>query len=370
MAIIHRPKHSSLNLCAMTVAVLLFLSSANAQNGFSFLNADRSAVPYTAAAIRPDRSCESLRTLTGYDYSIVSATLVAASDGVPEHCRVAGVIPEEIRFEVNLPTAWNGRFYMHGNGGYAGTPPEDPGRVRHKHNGFRHGFATAYTDTGHDRRFEPLGTFAYNNSSKLVDYAFRAVHLTAVTAKEIIAAYYNGSISYSYWDGCSTGGRQGLMSAQRFPSDFDGIVVGAPVLDFTGTMISYIWNAKALLDAPLSLAKVEMLGKKVYARCDAQDGLKDGLIDDPRQCDFDLTKNLPRCPDDAGGDSCFTSAEIGTLEKIYGGVVSSGEVIFPGQPLGAEADGGWDRWLINETGPQRPTWLPAESAFWRWGLPA
>ena len=333
-----------------TATVLGFLSTVTAQNGFSFLDADESEVKYAAATIHPDRACQSLRTLTGYDYSILSARLIAASDGVPEHCRVTGVIPADIRFAVNLPSAWNGRFYMHGNGGYAGTPPEDPGPMRHGHSGLRNGFATAYTDTGHDRRFEPLGTFAYDNSSKLIDYAFRAVHLTAVTAKKIITTFYSRPISYSYWDGCSTGGRQRLMSAQRFPSDFDGIIAGAPVLDFTKTMVWNTWNAKALSETPISLAQTEILGRAVYQYCDARDGLQDGLINNPVHCDFD-PRHLPQCDDSAAGDACFTPAEVATLKKIYGGVVSNGEVIFPGLPLGAEADGGWDRWIINETGP-------------------
>ncbi len=209
---------------------------------------------------------------------------------------------------------------------------------------------TAYTDTGHDSRVEPLGTFAYDNLGKEIDYAFRAVHLTAVTAKVLIAAYYGTAETYSYWDGCSTGGRQGLISAQRFPDDFDGILAGAPVLNFTDTVIAYVWNNQALAMTPLSLAKVALVGEAVYARCDAADGLADGLIDDPRRCDFDPALHLPVC-DGARGEACFTAGEIETLQAIYGGPVRAGERLFPGQPVGAEAGNGWNRWIVSSRGP-------------------
>ena len=345
-------------LAASAVVACIVPAVANAQNGFSFLDAEQSAVPYTETGARARIRCASLVALTMHDYSIVSATLLDEKDGVPEHCRVSGVIPPEIRFEVNLPSAWNRRFYMYGNGGYAGTSPENRGKTRQRDRGLRHGFATAYTNTGHDSKVEPLATFAHDNLQKEIDYSFRAVHLTVVTAKELLGAYYGDTLSYSYWDGCSTGGRQGLMSAQRFPADFDGVIAGAPVLNFTDIQIWGAWNAKALLEAPLSLEKIGVVAEKVYARCDGLDGLEDGLIDDPRQCAFDPAKHLPRCGDSAR-DTCFTGGEIQALQKIYGGVISKGEVLFPGLPVGAEAappsgenkTSGWNRWIVSEEGP-------------------
>ncbi|MDP6579752.1 MAG: tannase/feruloyl esterase family alpha/beta hydrolase [Vicinamibacterales bacterium] len=294
-------------------------------------------------------SCGSLRHLTGHDYAIVSATLVAATGDQPEHCRVYGVIAPEIRFGVHLPTGWNGRFYMHGNGGYAGNGPSDPGTLVTSMRAVAHGFAAATTDTGHDSRVQPLATFAHDNLAKEIDYAFRAVHLTAVTAKVVIAAYYGAFHTHAYWDGCSTGGRQGLMSAQRFPDDFDGILAGAPVLDFTNTQIAYVWMNQALARTPLSEAKVAMVGEAVYGRCDRADGLEDGLIDDPRRCDFDPARDLPRCDRDPG-DACFTVGEIETLQAIYDGPVSRGAPLFPGQPVGAEAGSGWYPWIVTPRG--------------------
>jgi feruloyl esterase len=165
------------------------------------------------------RSCEALVRLTEYDYSINSAMLVSASDETPEYCEVKGQILPEVAFELRLPTRWNQRFLMVGNGGLAGQIGGDLGWVKEF-------FAVAGTNTGHraPRSFEQAASFAMDRQ-KLIDYAYRAVHVTSMTAKEIIGAYYGVPLAYSYFEGCSTGGRQGLMSAQRFPDDFDGILV-------------------------------------------------------------------------------------------------------------------------------------------------
>ena len=337
-------------LCG-ALAALAIAGPAAAQNGSSFLDVQRSTIDYTAGTTLPAASCPSLVGLTGYDYSVISATLVEATADTPEHCRVYGVIPPEIRFGVHLPSGWNGRFYMQGNGGYAGNAPDAAGTLRTAMRAVAHGFAAASTDTGHDGRVEPLATFAHDNLAKEIDYAFRAVHLTAVTAKAVITAYYGRAAHHAYWDGCSTGGRQGLMSAQRFPGDFDGIVAGAPVQNFTDTQMAYVWNNQALARAPLSEAKVARVADAVYRRCDAGDGLEDGLIDDPRRCDFDPRAHLPVCDGSASGGDCFTPAEIDTLHAIYSGPVGNGRQLFPGQPPGAEAGGGWNNWIISDRGP-------------------
>jgi hypothetical protein len=279
---------------------------------------------------------------------ITSTDMVPAAGTVPEHCVIRGKISPDIGFAVELPTDWNGRFYMVGNGVFAGNIEYDAMQM-----GLSLGYATASTDTGHDSSGDPLGaleaTFAYNNPEAEIDYCYRAVHLTAVTAKEIIEAYYGEPPSYSYFIGCSTGGRQGMMEAQRFPLDFDGIIVGSPVLDFTGTAIWGIWNALALSgDGNIPLGKLKTLANAVYEKCDGVDGLVDGLINDPRDCTFDPAADLP--PDS------FTSDQVAALEKIYGGVKNSeGEVIFPAPPVGAEvfAGGasGWAMWVIGMFGP-------------------
>jgi hypothetical protein len=311
---------------------------AAAQNNSQFRDWNPSALG-DAAVVKPRTPCATLVASTGYEFSIVTATVVPASTDVPEYCRVSGLIQPEIRFEVSLPSVWNGRLYMFGNGGYAGEQLEAGGRVAATRRALARGFAVAQTNTGHDGAVEPLGTFA-SSPQKFLDYAFRAVHVTATTAKRIAGTYYDGALRHSYFDGCSTGGRQGLIAAQRFPDDFDGIVVGAPVLNFSGTMISYGVIQKALKDAPIDPAKLKPLADAVYAKCDAVDGLRDGLIDDPRKCTFNPGADLPRCPNDTDGHACFTSAQIKTLDTIYGGVTRNGEPFFPGWPLGAEIAAG------------------------------
>ena len=199
---------------------------ALAQNGDQF----KDWIPASDEVRRtPKITCEDLRRLTGYDFSVITANVIAATEGTPEHCRVSGQILPEIRFEVNLPASWNRRLYMFGNGGFAGEPFDADYRAASRDRALKYGFAVAATNTGHDANAEPLAIFA-TSRQKLVDYAFRAVHTTAETAKKLVRAYYGESQSRAYFDGCSTGGRQGLISAQRFPEDFDGIVVGAPVL--------------------------------------------------------------------------------------------------------------------------------------------
>src|SRR6202521_579611 len=243
-------------------------------------------------------TCKALVSLTGYEFAINSAALVGAAGDVPEHCRVAGQILPEIQFEVNLPTAWNGRLYMFGNGGPAGEPFDAPARIATREQALKHGFAVASTNTGHEALLEPLASFALNRQ-KLLDYAYRAVHVAAMTAKQIVHAFYQVQVTHSYFDGCSTGGRQGLMSAQRFPEDFDGIVVGAPVLNFSGSLLRHVWRAQALQAAPITQQKLSIIAERVYAKCDRLDGLADGLIDDPRKCTFQPDADLPKCERDA-----------------------------------------------------------------------
>jgi feruloyl esterase len=299
-------------------------------------------------------ACQALNAHTTADVTVVSAEL-ASADTPREHCFVAGIIRPRVGFWLSLPTDWNGRFVMGGGGGYAGQ------QGRHGNEGrFRDaGYAFVSTDTGHDSAVHPLASFAYDDHAAEIDYAYRAVHLTAVTAKDLIARYYGKPARYNYWNGCSTGGRQGLMSAQRFPEDFDGIVAAAPVLDFTNTQISGVWAARAMRETPVSLAKIKSVGKTVYARCDRLDGLEDGLIDDPRRCDFDVERDMARC-ERSGDADCLTADEARTFAKIYHGVQSRGAPYFPGQPLGAElgdplgpphhVESGWGLWYRRANG--------------------
>jgi tannase/feruloyl esterase len=326
----------------------------HAQNGSQFRDWQPSALVDELQA-RPRVPCARLIQLTGYEFSVSTAASVPASDEAPEHCRVSGLIQPEIRYEVDLPAVWNGRLYMFGNGGYAGEALDAPGRVATVRRALLRGFATAQTNTGHDSAVEPLGTFAAN-PQKFIDYAYRSVHVTVLTAKRVLQSYYETALRHSYFEGCSTGGRQGLISAQRFPEDFDGIVVGAPVLNFSGTMIDYAINQRALAAAPIPPEKLKLVADAVYAKCDATDGLADGLIADPRNCAFKPTTDLTHCPADDDGPTCFTAGQIHALDVIYGGVKRNGEALFPGWPVGAEIAAvapngttvsGWIPWFVS-----------------------
>ena len=339
----------------VALVVGLCPQQVRAQNGSQFTRWNPSLNDRTA--VKPKLDCSALVSLTGYEFSVETASLVPAAGDVPEYCQVTGQILPEIRFEVSLPASWNNRFYMFGNGGYAGETLSAPGRVSARNTALKHGFAVAQTNTGHDAGIEPLGSFAVNRQ-KLLDYAWRAVHVTAQTAKQLIRTYYNAPPGRSYFDGCSTGGRQGLMSAQRFPEDFDGIVVGAPVLDFTGTMTNYVSTFRALDAAPIPLEKLKIVAQRVYARCDGADGLVDGLITDPRECQINLLQDLPICAENNDGQDCLTPAQVRALQAVYRGAESGGKPVFFGQPVGAEIEmpsgggkqSGWNGWLIAPSG--------------------
>jgi feruloyl esterase len=316
-------------------ALILFLSAvaAWAQGGGGVQFRDYGALP---VGPKPKVACDELRALTSFDMSVISSVAVPAAGTTPEHCRVSVLVPPEIHIEVNLPATWNSRLYMFGNGGFAGESFEAPNRVANRAAGLRKGFTTAATDTGHSAASEPGATFAANQQ-KFVDFGFRSLHLTAVVAKRLIGEYYGQAPAKSYYDGCSLGGRQGLILAQRFPDDFDGIIAGAPALDQVGTMLSRAWWMQGFAAAPLPAPKLKLLSERVYAQCDAKDGLKDGLIDDPRKCGFQAARDLPRCAAGADRSDCFTDGQIAALERVYSDVKSGGKRFFPGWPVGSEA---------------------------------
>jgi feruloyl esterase len=308
---------------------------------------------------KPVTGCAGLRSLTSNQISVAVAVAMPETAEAPAHCRVFGQVLPQVGFEVRMPADWNGRFMMVGNGGYAGEATDSRGRASQYGRYMKRGYAVAATDTGHSNITEPQGTFA-TDRQKLLDYAFRSLHVTADASKTVLRAYYGSAPAKSYFEGCSTGGRQGLILAQRFPDDFDGITVGAPVLSFTGTMLHYVQAAKALKAAPIGAAKLPALAARIYDTCDAKDGLKDGLIDDPRRCDFQPARDLPKCEAGADRPDCFTPPQIGTLDKLYGEVISAGKRIFPGWPVGGEIAGqnGHPRWRSHRRHELRRGLLP------------
>jgi Tannase and feruloyl esterase len=311
-----------------------------------------SALGFAASA---PKNCEALSaTPFGADVKIESAKLVAALGNLPEHCDVRGVIWPEAKFAVKLPTEWNNRFQMVGGGGWAGVIS-----LAAMDAAVRAGYATTSTDTGHDAQKEPGATFAYpgpNNphaARKVIDHGYLAVHETALLAKKMIRAYYGNDPQHSYWVGCSTGGRQGLMEAQRYPEDFDGYVIGAPVLFLSGLQMKAIWNQIAVGDGPgeIRTEKLPALADAVYKKCDGIDGLKDGLIENPLKCDFDPAKDLEKCAAGKDEPNCFTVAQIAGLKKVYDGVRNSaGKLLFPGMPPGGEV------FAVGRDGQKRSGW--------------
>jgi feruloyl esterase len=335
---------------ASSVVVCSFIASAAQAQPFA--NAASSQTQYSEGDLRPARACEQLDTTGIADVVEIAARTVAADGDTPQHCRVSGVLAPEIAFEVSLPTPWNGRLYMIGNGGHAGEDLENPGRVAQRRQALENGFAMAQTNTGHDARKEPSATFVVSNPQKAVDYAYRAVHLTAVTAKEVANRYYAQPVAKAYWNSCSNGGRQGLIEAQRYPGDFDGIVANAPWVDQTGFTIGAIWNQRAFDETHVSADKLALVAERALQQCDAVDGLQDGLIDDPRECSFDVARDVPSCA--SGNDAaatCLTPAEAVAVQKVYDGPRSGRQTLFPGFMVGSEAV------VSRPNGPAASGWL-------------
>ena len=317
----------------VSCSLLAFASAPVSAQIFS--EAQTSPVNYLRAETPPSMSCLDVQNLQLADVIAIAAETIPADGDVPEHCRVDGTIAPEITFQVNLPVAWNGRYYMLGNGGPAGQHPDTQATGRAQ--ALRHGFVMGATDTGHDSRAEPGYTFG-TDRRKAIDYAYRAVHVTAVTAKAVANAYYGEPVQYAYWNSCSNGGRQGMLEAQRYPEDFDGIIANAPWVDQTGFAIGATWNQQAVANAGLTESKLSVLSESVLNKCDAIDGLEDGLIDDPRQCSIDVDQDVPLCAAGTDTGSCLTPAQADAVQRVYDGPTDSeGNPLMAGFMPGSEA---------------------------------
>ncbi len=258
--------------------------------------------------------CTALLNLQLKDTTITDATVVPAKGNLPEYCRVEGAIENVILFEVGLPTkAWNGKLYYSGGGGYNGTIPALT-------DGLMRGYAAVGSDTGH--RGEHWDASAlYKKPQVQINYAHRGAHLTTVITKDIVKAYYGKPQERAYFMGCSNGGKMGLMEAQRYPDDYDGIVAGASPLARTVEMAWLNWTQKALVGAEIPPRKIPAMEKATLAACDAADGLKDGLIDRPDvYCRFDPA--VLTCKG-ADGPDCLTPAQVTAWKKILEGPKSS-----------------------------------------------
>jgi Tannase and feruloyl esterase len=266
---------------------------------------------------------------------------------LPSFCRVAATLKptddSDIKVEVWLPiTGWNGKFQAVGNGGWAGAISY-PAMAE----ALRRGYATTSTDTGHAGA---TGAFALGHPEKFVDFAYRSEHEMTVKAKAILAAFYGKGPTYSYWNGCSTGGRQGLMSAQKYPDDFDAILAGAPANYQTHLHAWDLTVAIPTLKDPASAvpaAKLALLNRAVLDACDSRDGVKDGLLNDPRACTFDVASLACKGAD---ADTCLTAPQLDSVRRMYAPArTKSGELVFPGKDPGSETG-----WNVIGGGPQPP----------------
>ena len=301
-------------------------------------------------------SCESLSALKLPDTTITLAQSVApgafsppAGGGggqayatLPAFCRVAATLKptsdSDIKMEVWLPASgWNGKYQAVGNGGWAGTITYSA-----MARALRDGYATSSTDTGHTGG---NASFALGHPEKLVDYAYRAVHEMTAKSKAIANAFYGTDVKRSYFNGCSTGGRQALIAAQRFPNDFDGIVAGAAANPKSALDAWRVWMTQAMLKDKASFIPEEkhrVVHQAVLNACDTLDGVEDGLIENPTRCRFDPAVLACRGAD---GPNCLTAAQVETAKVVMSPVKNrqTGQLIFPGFEPGTEL--GWSRML-------------------------
>ncbi|MGV3481779.1 MAG: tannase/feruloyl esterase family alpha/beta hydrolase [Sphingobium sp.] len=309
--------------------------------------APSTAQPQAAAAldadVRPATACEALARhdftrLADAPTSIVSARTVPATATVGEYCEVLAVVAPQVQVQLRLPaTGWNGRYLQQGCGGLCGTLKY----IESCNTELAGKFAVAAQNMGHVGG----GPAVWGGVAELrVDYGARSTHVASLAAKAITTIYYGARPARSYLRGCSTGGREGLMSAQNHPADFDGIIAGNP--SFAGRLGSFAntWDARQLLtrdNVPVfSEDKLKLLHRAVLAQCDGLDGLKDGILTDPRQCSFDVSSIA--CAAGQDRPDCLSDVQVRSARNIYDGARNSrGERVYPGHLVfGSEI--GWN----------------------------
>ncbi len=335
-----------------------------------------SSILLTAVAALPasaQQSCENLTKLAlpgvtvessakvgAGSFAVPNASASAAPAKVPAFCRVVAIVKPEVRFELWMPLEWNRKFVAVGNGGMAGSivynAMLDP---------LNRGYATSSTDTGHQSANDD-GTWALGHLDRLLNYAYRGVHLMTEADKAIIQAFYGSAPAHSYFVGCSFGGKQALTEVERYPKDFEGVVAGDPANNFVRHYVGgHLWGAMAMEgDGYIPAAKVPLIGNAVNAACDALDGVKDGVLSDPRRCHFDPTTLQCKSGD---APDCLTAAQVAAIKKIWTGLRDAqGNQIYPGLQPGGEADpGGWVRYFSG-SGPGKGRHAALTNAFFRY----
>jgi feruloyl esterase len=336
------PRGMSLNMLFITVLALMAVPALAQQPCEKLASAK---IPNVTITLAKDMGPNWEIPATGGMFGTPAGQKVAVA-----FCRVEAystpVADSHIGFEVWLPIAesWNGKFLAVGNPGFFG------GIARGALAGIvQNGYVAASTDTGHT---DGGYAWAQGHPEKLVDWGHRAVHETAVAAKQIIQNYYGKPVQYSYWNSCHNGGNQGLNEAQRYPGDFNGIVAGDPAyyvsrLQAGSLYIGWV-SLKDGVKSPgyIPPSKYPALNRAALNACDGKDGLVDGIIEDPPRCDFD-PKSI-QCPDNNDSAACLTAAQVETAQKIYAGAkFKDGKPIYSGYEPGSELG-----WAMMAGGPE------------------
>ncbi len=287
--------------------------------------------------------------------TVGSAIWMPEAAPTPAHCLVEGFVTtgnkkqgfNQVNFRAWLPVPWNGKFHMQGGGGFVGNLPAASAALLR-------GYADIGTDTGHQASGIDA-SWAQDSPTKVIDFGYRGVHVTAVAGKQLVKAFYGEKPEYSYFQGCSRGGGQAFMEAQRFPKDFDGIVAGAPAHNWSAFMAGFADTQQNMYPDPanvttpvLPIAKLPLLESRVDANCDAVDGIADGIIDDPRQCTFNADSDIPICAaGDEANPNCLTAQELEAAKAVYNGPANAQGQIYAGFPVGGESVGtNWDLWIV------------------------
>jgi tannase/feruloyl esterase len=336
------------------------------RKGRAIISLPKLAVALVFATLAVDQpaaaTCQSLVSLKLPETTITAAQSIPAGtytapDGqvftnMPAFCRVAAMLTptsdSDIGIEVWMPAStWNGKFEGVGNGGFAGSIEYSALAPA-----VRLGYATVSTDTGHFGSTYD-GSFALGHPQKIIDFGYRSIHLMTVRGKQIANAFYGENPQHSYFDGCSTGGRQALMEAQRFANDYDGIVAGDPVALYTHHHVGgNLWVVWQMFNNPASTVfttQDRLLGNAVNARCDALDGVVDGVLNDPRRCHFNPEKLL--CQGSEKPPNCLTAEQVEAVRNIWTGPdqMVQQHNYYPPFERGGEVDG----WPFNIS-PQPP----------------
>lgn len=287
----------------------------------------------------PQSRCEGLRERTLEEARITGAELVAASGSLPEYCKVTGTLPPSLDFEVRLPTAWNEKTVYSGGGGFDGFIFSNDSYTVN-------GYASIASNGGHTG--EGVDASFALDAQKLDDFAYLSIHRVLPIAKSLIQERYGKSARKTYFEGCSNGGREALIEAQRWPEDFDGIIARAPAYNFVELMTTFNENTRQLMKPGASLPseKLQLLGKAVLDACDAKDGVADGILSLPSACQFD--PSVLQCAE-AGQTDCLTAEQVTSARTIYSPTLLNGTTLYPGWPAGGEADPeGWGAWITGD----------------------